>query len=96
MDTLDYDSVDSADTDSMSFNELDRIYKEYQDTLNDYQWIKYRRIIAVYVCLYTVYTWSIYRLRYGMVGKLHGLDLMALCIGIHFYEIYYRRSLGAV
>jgi hypothetical protein len=89
------ETVDSLDSE-FSFNDLDRIYKEYQDTLNDYQWIKYRRIIAVFVCIYVVYLWSMYRLRYGLVGRLHGLDLMALCIGIHFYEIYYRRSLGEV
>lgn len=89
------DTEDSLDSD-LSLNELDRIYKEYQDTINEYQWIKYRRIISIYFCVYIVYVWSIYRLRYGLVGRLHGLDLIALCIGIHFYEIYYRRSLGEV
>jgi hypothetical protein len=93
---MDSDSVDSGETDVVSFTELERIYNEYQETVNEYQWLSYRRIIAVYLCLYTIYSWSIYRLRYGLVGRLHGLDLMALCIGIHFYEIYYRRSIGAV
>lgn len=80
----------------MDLSELDEVYDTYQATVVEYNWFRNRRFIAVYMCLYMMYVWLLFRLRVGWRAPLHGLDLMAMMISSHFYEIYYRRSVGEI
>lgn len=72
------------------YAELAEAYKEYNDAL----WFKYRRQIATFTAMYMLYAWGLHRIKNGLDERMHGWDLLMICVISHFSEIYYRRSIG--